>query len=283
MLDGTFTLAGGRVLAYRECGAPGGPVAFYFHGAPTSRLDLVGLDDALVALGVRVVSADRPGYGGSTPQPGRGWNDWPVDVAALADHLGVERFAVIGHSSGGPYSVACAALLPRRVVAAAVVAGVTDMAWPGAWLDYEANEATIMRLGDEAAARAWCEEHYGADGSRFFEHAGEMAPADLAFLSDEVMATSLFTTIGESFRQGVGGFAQDITVQGQPWSFDPAGITAPTRVVHGEADTLVPIAHGRHTAELIPGATFVSMPEHGHLSTLAELPRLCGDLVASLR
>lgn len=283
MLDTTLRLPDGRVVAYTDCGTPAGPVVMYFHGAPTSRLDLVALDDALAALGVRVVSPDRPGYGGSAPQPGRGWNDWPLDVAALADHLGVERFAVIGLSSGGPYSVACAALLPGRVAAAAVVAGVTDMAWPGAWLDYEENEATIMRLGDEGAALAWCEEHYGPDGSRFFEHTGEMAPADLALLSDEAMATSLFATMGESFRQGVGGFAQDITVQGRPWSFDPGTITAPTTVVHGETDTLVPLAHGRHTAELIPGATFVSLPDHGHLSTLTEIPQLCADLVASLR
>ena len=283
MLDTTLTLTDGRVLAYAECGAANAPLVMYFHGAPTSRLDLAGLDDALVALGVRVVSPDRPSYGGSSPQPGRSWNHWPADVAALADHLGVERFAVIGLSSGGPYSVACAALLPGRVAAATVVAGVTDMAWPDAWLDYEENEATIMRLADEAAALAWCEEHYGADGSRFFEHAGEMAPADLALLSDEAMATSLFATMGEAFRQGVGGFAQDITVQGRPWSFDPAAITARTTVVHGEADTLVPLAHGRHTAELIPGATFVSLPDHGHLSTLTEIPQLCADLVTALR
>lgn len=80
---------------------------------------------------MRVVSPDRPGYGRSSPQPGRGFDDWPGDVAALAYHLGIERFAVMGASSGGPYVVACAALLPDRIADAAVVAGVTDMGWPG--------------------------------------------------------------------------------------------------------------------------------------------------------
>ena len=110
MIDTTMTLPDGRSLAYTDCGAPDGPLVVYFHGAPTSRLDLIGLEESFSALGVRVVSPDRPGYGRSSPQPGRGFNDWPGDVAALADHLGVERFAVMGLSSGGPYVVACAAL-----------------------------------------------------------------------------------------------------------------------------------------------------------------------------
>src|SRR4051794_4641186 len=283
MLDRSMTLPDGRVLAYTDCGAGSGPLVVYFHGAPTSRLDLVGFDDAFAALGVRVVSPDRPGYGRSSPKPHRSWNDWPADVAALVDHLDVERFGVMGLSSGGPYVVACAALLPQRVAAAAVVAGVTDMGWPDAWTGCDENEATLMRIGDETAATAWCEERYGSDGAKFFEDAGEMAPADVALLSDEAMLTGWLTTVGESFRQGVGGFAQDITVQATPWTFDVTAIAAPTTVLHGEADTLVPIAHGRHTADIIPGATFVPLPDHGHVSTMTELSQLCADLVASLR
>jgi pimeloyl-ACP methyl ester carboxylesterase len=282
MRDASITLPDRRVLAYTDCGTSDGPVVIYCHGAPTSRLDLVGFDESFRSLGVRVVSPDRPGYGGSSAQPGRGFDDWPHDVMALADHLDAERFVVIGLSSGGPYAVACAARLGDRVAAAGVVAGVTDMGWPGAWEGYEEGEAALMRVGDEAAATAWCEEHYGPDGSRFFESAGEMAPADLALLEDETMAAAIFATMGEAFRQGVAGFAQDVTVQGRPWPFDPTAIVAPTRVLHGEADTLVPIAHGRHTAEVIPGATFVPLPAHGHLSTITEIPELCGDLVGSL-
>ena len=109
MRDSSITLADGRLLAYTDIGAPGGPVVMYFHGAPSSRLDTTVFEDAFAALDVRMVSADRPGYGGSSPQPGRHREDWPSDVAALADRLGVERFAVMGVSSGGPYAVACSA------------------------------------------------------------------------------------------------------------------------------------------------------------------------------
>src|SRR3954451_4260728 len=112
MRDTSMVLPDGRTLAYTEYGKFDEPLVFYFHGAPTSRLDLNGLDAAFGALGVRVVAPDRPGYGGSSPRPNRRRNDWADDVAALAEHLDRERFAVSGISSGGPYVAAIAALLP---------------------------------------------------------------------------------------------------------------------------------------------------------------------------
>jgi len=283
VIDTVLTLPDRRSLAYTDCGEPAGPLVVYFHGAPTSRLDLAGAEESFRAFGVRVVSPDRPGYGGSSPQAGRGFNDWAPDVAALGDHLGAERFAVMGLSSGGPYAVACAALLPERIVSAGVVAGVTDMGWPGAWEGYEQSEATLMRIGDEAAAMRWCEEHYGPDGSRFFDSDSEMAAADMALLEDEAVANAFFTTVRAAFHQGVSGFAQDITVQGRPWPFDPSLITATTRVLHGQADTFVPIAHGRHTSDVIPGASLTTFPDHGHLSIITEIPQLTADLTGSLR
>lgn len=283
VIDTAMTLPDGRSLAYTDCGAPAGPLVVYFHGAPTSRLDLAGLEESFSALGVRAVSPDRPGYGRSSPQAGRGFSDWSHDVAALADYLGVERFAVMGLSSGGPYAVACAALLPQRIIGAGVIAGVTDMGWPGAWEGFGQLEATLMRIGDEAAAVRWCEERYGPGGSKFFEDIGELAPADVALLEDQTVAAGFFTTVSEAFHQGVGGFAQDITVQGRPWPFDPSLITAPTRVLHGQADTVVPIAHGRHTADLIPGASLTAFPDHGHLSIITEIPQLSADLTGALR
>jgi pimeloyl-ACP methyl ester carboxylesterase len=282
--DHSLHLPDGRTLAFTDLGPPKGSPVMYFHGAPSSRLDLalLGLDATFHALDVRVVSPDRPGYGGSSPQTGRRLEDWPSDVAALADHLGLARFAVMGISSGGPYAVICAALLPERVASAGVIAGVTDMAWLPAWDGFEDNEAALMCIGDEAGAVAWCEEHYGADGSRFAEGLSDLPAADAAMLNDEAFAAALLTTFNEGFRQGVAGYAQDITVQGRPWSFATTDITAPVRVLHGEADTLLPVAHGRHTAEAIPSAQLVTWPDHGHLSIVAEIPQLCADLVASL-
>jgi pimeloyl-ACP methyl ester carboxylesterase len=112
---------------------------------------------------------------------------------------------------------------------------------------------------------------------------GELAPADQAALQDETLATALMTTVGEAFRQGVGGYAQDIMLQGRPWSFDIDAIVAPVWILHGEADTLAPVAHARHSAQLITGARLLTWPDDGHISVFTKIPDLTADLVAPLR
>ncbi len=283
MKDSLVTVGGGRQLSYTDIGDPDGPCIFFFHGAPTSRLQLVGLDEPLAARGLRVVSPDRPGYGKSSPQPNRSITDWPADVVALADALAIRRFIVAGHSSGGPYAVACAALLPDRVSAALVIAGVTDMGWPGAWEGYFEAETKLMRMSEEQELVAWCVEHFGADGSGFLTGSGvELPEPDNALFADGNAAAALTSNIAEAFRQGVAGYAQDIFIQGRPWPFDPGSIAMSVDVVHGESDTLVPMAHSRHTAELISGSRFRAFAGHGHLTILSELPALASAL-ASLR
>jgi pimeloyl-ACP methyl ester carboxylesterase len=278
MKDSRIRLCDGRELAYTDIGDPGWPCVLFFHGAPMSRLHLAYLEEALYAARIRVVSADRPSYGGSSPQPGRLMDDWPTDVASLADALALERFIVAGHSSGGPYAVACAALLPRRVSGGIIFGGVTDMGWPGAWDGYIESERQLMRLPDEAAALAWCERQYGADGSGFLSASDfDFPDVDNALMADEQVGGAIVDAVTEAFRQGVGGYAQDVAVQGRPWSFDPGRIIAPIELVHGELDDAVPLAHSRHTAELIPGARLRIVPSHGHLTTLSLLPTLASS------
>lgn len=277
--DGILRLADGRTLTYSSIGASDGPVVCYQHGAPGGRLELLGLDDAFTAAGIRVVTADRPGYGGSTPFADRTTAGWADDVAALADHVGTERLGVIGLSSGGPYAVACAALLPDRVVGAVVAAGNTDMSWPGAGDGYLDSELVIMALDDPDAAVARCVDLYGHDGARFFEGVMDLGPTDTAWLADESNATALITAMGEAFRQGVVGYAHDIWVQGRAWSFDPSTIACPVIVAHGEDDRLVPIAHSRHTASLIPGAAVRVVAGVGHLGLIDQFPTLAAEIL----
>ena len=275
MKDLQIKLGDGRRLAFADIGSPDGECIFFFHGAPMSRLHLSGLEDEFTAYGLRVVAPDRPSYGRSSPQPGRTMSDWPQDVAALADVLGIPRFIVAAHSAGGPYAVACAALLPERVTAGVVVAGVTDMAWPGAWDDYPQDEVLIMHEPDETAALAWCTKRYGMDGGGFLTaEPFEFSEPDLAILDDEMFGQALI----EAFQQGVTGYAQDVHVQGRPWPFDPKLISAPMEIIHGELDTLLPIAHSRYTSEMIPRSKLRKLPGHGHLSILSELPRVARAL-----
>ena len=112
----TVTTPTGRTLRVHTAGDPAHPTVFVLHGSPSSgMLYPPNVEDA-AAHGLRLVSYDRPGYGGSTPHPGRRVADAAADVGAIADHLGLDRFAVWGHSGGGPHALACAALAGERLV-----------------------------------------------------------------------------------------------------------------------------------------------------------------------
>jgi pimeloyl-ACP methyl ester carboxylesterase len=156
------------------------------------------------------------------------------------------------------------------------------MAWPEAWNGYIESEAQLMREPDERAAIAWCIERYGADGSGFLSDGFPLPAPDAARLGDEAFERGVTSTVVEALRQGVIGYAQDCYVQGRAWPFDPSRIAARVLVVHGELDTLIPIAHSRHTAASIPGASFRMLPEHGHLTIVSELPSLAASLASSV-
>ena len=168
-------------------------------------------------------------------------------------------------------------------LAGIVLGGVTDMGWPGAWEGYVESEAQIMRLPDEAAAIAWCTQRFGADGSGFDNASDfEFGEPDNTLFADERAGSALASTVTEAFRQGVTGYAQDAFVQGRAWPFNPGGIDVPFEVVHGELDVLIPLAHSRHTSELVRGATLRVLPGHGHMTTVSELPSLASALARSL-
>jgi len=132
-LNQTIKLADGRKLGYDEFGSQDGRPVFYFHGTPSSRLEwqLFGSDALAKALRLRLIVPDRPGMGLSSFAAGRRISDWPADVASLADHLGMQRFAVLGYSGGGPYAVACALALPERLTRVGVVSGAGPFDQPG--------------------------------------------------------------------------------------------------------------------------------------------------------
>src|SRR5690348_15789794 len=125
-VDHHVAVTGGRSLTVRDLGEPGAPAVLFQHGFMACRLT------GRPAPGARVITIDRPGIGGSTAWPGRTLLDWPADVAAVADHLGLDRFAVLGHSGGGPYAAACAARLGDRVSALGIACGFAPFGRPGA-------------------------------------------------------------------------------------------------------------------------------------------------------
>ena len=269
--DLTLRLSDGRTLGYAQYGAPGGRPVFVFHGSPGSRVQVRAAHEPALARGIRIIAPDRPGLGLSTRLPGRQIADWPNDVRALADALGIARFAVIGISGGGPYVAACAWRLPERITRAGIISGVGPPS-PGSGIcsGLRRRERLVVDLGLRApwlmravmtSAAAPC-RHWT---ERIFARVrGLASPADRAILDRPDVAACLIAGMKEAFRQGGQGPADEVLLLARPWTFRPEEIRVPVRLWHGDADGVVPVAMGRHLAAAIPGCRAEFVPGAGH-------------------
>jgi pimeloyl-ACP methyl ester carboxylesterase len=275
MGEDRIQLADGRFVGYIDLGPADATPVLWCHGGPGSRLEPAAMAPAAAAAGLRIVGIDRPGYGLSTPRPGRTIAEWVPDGLAVADHLGIDRFVAIGVSTGGAYALALAALAPLRVIGVVACCALSDMRWAeGKAMMSSGRTDEIWNAPDRDAALAIATEVFGADGSQMATMVGEsgLAPADMALLSDEAFAAGWMAGLPEMFAHGVAGYTDDRRADGPGWgSFDVAAVTCPVIVVHGGADTIVPVANAHHTAELVPGAEVRIFPDHGHLSVVAEV------------
>jgi pimeloyl-ACP methyl ester carboxylesterase len=271
--SGHVRTADGRRLAYRDRGDPGAAAVVSHHGTPGTRLDRHPDEDAILAeLGVRMVSYDRPGYGESDPHPGRRVVDAAADVAAIADHLGIDRFAVVGTSGGGPHALACSARLGGRVSRVGVVVGAAPSDDP----DFDFLAGMDQLNLDEFAAARESEEALAA----FLEPFVEEAKRDPDALLDEIVKhlpapdQEVFRrpeqraigreSITESVRQGSRGWVDDDRAFATGWGFPLSEATCETRLWQGELDVLVPRAHCAYLGERLPDARFELIPGAGH-------------------
>jgi pimeloyl-ACP methyl ester carboxylesterase len=231
------------------------------------------------------LSLDRPGYGLSTPLPNRTIADFVPDALAVANHLGIERFVVAGGSTGGAYAVATAALAPKRVAAAVVYCGLSDMTDVPTRALMTANRIQeIWRAPTRDAVIEVCRDLLGDDGGRMGEalSGASMAPADLALISNPEFVERFMATVPASFTFGVVGYADDRIADGRGWgSFDPGAVSCPVLVLHGGRDTGVPVDNAYLTARLIPGADLRIFPDHGHFSIAAEVLPALAELTRS--
>ncbi len=270
-------LADGRVVRVLDAGTTGGLTVVFFHGTPTSRLVPDPWLDAIAGAGLRLLSCDRPGYGGSTPQPGRTIADTATDVAAVADQLGVGRFAVWGVGGGSPQTLACAALLPARVVAAAVVEPVAPvdargLGWLAGMAAGNVGEFTMAMAGRDALQAALlpaAERLMAADPAQAGEVFGAgLAAPDRAVLGSPQVAAFLLGCMREGLAPGVEGWVDDDLALVVPWGVELSGIRVPVALWHGEQGRLVPATHARWLAGAIPGAALRLFPDEGTLSLI---------------
>jgi pimeloyl-ACP methyl ester carboxylesterase len=267
--------ADGRRLEVHELGSADGFPVLFHHGTPGSGT----LYGRWETPGVRLVAYDRAGYGGSTRRPGRSVADVVVDVEAIADALGFERYATWGLSGGGPHALACAALCDERLIAAASLAGVGPWNAPG--LDWLAGmgEGNVREFGltveGEDALRPALEEERRELVQITPEQLREtmaphLSPTDSGALTGE-LATYFHSNMLHAIGETADGWIDDDLAFAKPWGFELAQIDRPVRVVQGGDDLMVPRAHGEWLAQNVPGAEARIDDAHGHLTLVQHL------------
>lgn len=259
-------LPGGRTLHVYDTGADdadGQLAVFWHHGTPNIGAPPKPLFAAAARLGVRWVSYDRPGYGGSSPAPDRNLASTAADVTSVADVLGLGRFAVMGHSGGGSHALACGALLGERVLGAVSVAGLAPFGAEG--LDWfagmAASGAASLRAAVEGRA---AKERYEAEDTEFDPEV--FTEADHTALSGAW--SWLLEVVNPALEAGPEGLIDDDLAYVAPWGADPAQVAAPVLLLHGGQDRMVPSSHSAWLARRCPRADLRLYPDDGHISVL---------------
>lgn len=266
----------GRILAVEEAGDPDGLPLLVHNGTPNSRHLYPPVVADATARGLRIIGYDRPGYGGSSPQPNRVAADCAADVRTICAALGIERLVTWGVSGGGPHVLATAALLPDLVAAAASLASLAPYDAGGLdWFEGMGQDNVddlTLALTDEKAALAQCEEQRAGVMAASAETLAATMPSLLTPTDAAVFTGELAEYLDWSGRDGLAASAEGLFEDGMafvnPWGFDPAAISVPLLVMHGREDLFVPFGHGQWLAAHIPGAQARLLDHDGHLTLL---------------
>jgi len=276
----TVHVAGGRTVTVESWGAPAGLPIFLLHGTPGSRSGPRPRTSVLYRLGVRLISYDRPGYGGSSRHPDRAVVDAADDVRAVADYLKLGEFSVVGRSGGGPHALACAARLTDQVRSAAVLVGLapSDAAgldWFGGMAKSNVREYTTAdrepaKIEDKLMASA---AEIRANPEILLQTLrSELTPLDRRVVDDVPIRRQLAETYAEALRVSACGWIDDVLALRRPWGFDPSVIKAPVLLWHGAEDVFSPVQHTRWLASQIPDAEMNVQSGTAHFSAVEVLP-----------
>lgn len=265
----TVTAPDGRALGVAQWGAPDGAPVFFLHGTPGSRLNRPD-EAALAAAGLRVVTYDRPGYGASDRRPGRRVVDCAGDVAAIADALGIDRFAVSGWSGGGPHALAIAATLGDRVSAAECLAGRAPFDAEGLdwWAEMRSDisEEFGWALHGEQLLHDNVLRKAELDLVRIArKRAGVAVPEPPAVGPPPTDAELAFVAaMRDTYTAGVWGRVDDVLSLMVGWGFSLDEIAIPVTVRYGTGDSWVSVQHGAWLGAHLPNAKVVVTPGGGH-------------------
>jgi len=277
-IDKTFTLEDDRVLGYIETGDLKGKPLFLFHGLHSSRLEAKCIEQEMYNKGIRLICFDRPGMGLSTFQENRTVLDIVDDTIALAESLDIEKFSVLGVSSGAKYALACAYKIPQRLHSCNILAGAPPMEF----LTHEMPKFNrffiilLQRFPSLIYLVYWL--LYGRiskRASKSDQFLGNITQVlddvDKKLFEDKKIKQNLLDAFHESYAQGSKGVAYDASfdIQKSSWGFKLEEIDfKPIQFWHGGLDTGVPFSMTKQMIDKIPNVTLKFYPHEGHLSLI---------------
>ena len=284
--DNPLILKDGRSLGYAEYGDLQGKAVFHFNGSGSSRLERPADETILLDLGIRLITTDRPGHGLSDPQTGRHLLDWPEDIRQLADHLGICKFYVEGHSAGGPHTLACAYQLPERVLAGAIISGVAPPERPHPYQGLPIPNRLLLFCerrvpGLVPLIRRSMYSMLSGDTEKASQTLlASFPPVDQRIAEKPEYLENMVASIQEGYRQGWQGPAQDDILTNTPWGFRMEDIKIRIDIWQGEMDKNVPLNQGEYLHEKIPNSRLTVLPGQAHLYILERWAEILAQLVA---
>jgi pimeloyl-ACP methyl ester carboxylesterase len=265
----TFTLSDGRQLGYAEYGDPTGHPIFYFHGFPGSRLQAGDFHEPAYSNHCRFFGVDRPGMGRTSFKKQHTLLSWANDMTELADSLGIEKFSIIAHSGGAPFSLACGVALPERVSHIALVSAMPPWTIPEASRDVPMGFRMINVLVRNVPGFAWLlmqlQKHVLLKPAMFERLIQQVPPVDRTVLKTN---SGLLVAAKEAFRQSTTGAAYEFRLITKEWGFKLEDIHIPISIWQGELDPQVPVSSARFFASRLPNSNLRLMENDAHQSTL---------------
>jgi len=260
-----ITLPDGRRLSWHEFGDPDGSPVIYTAGTPVSGLGGASYDETAQAAGLRWISPDKPGYGGSAYHRERTLISWGDDLAALAGHLGLDRFSLAGESGGGPFTLAAAHKLAGRVSAAALIATGgpfspaerAEMKADNRIMTLLAMNAPVLNTIRIAAMRRTMVST--ARRERALRRDLATTPA-----AEHAAVRIEYEAVADALRPGTRATVQEVALTKRPWPFPLSEVTTPVHLWHGALDRNAPAAFARRLARELPDATLHISESSGH-------------------
>jgi pimeloyl-ACP methyl ester carboxylesterase len=286
-LEGNVAVGDDRQLGFAEFGDPQGRAIFWLHGTPGARRQIpIEARAYAERRHIRLIGVDRPGIGSSTPHQYANVLAFADDLRTIADVLGINRMAVIGLSGGGPYTLACAAAMPDRVVVAGVLGGVAptvgEAGIGGGLMGFGSRVAPmlpIMGLPLRLAAVGLIQAIRPVAPMALKAYAMISPEGDRRLLErPEFGAMFLDDLLNGSRKQLSAPFA-DVTVFAKDWGFRLEEVKVPVRWWHGDKDHIVPFAHGEHVVARLPDAELFTLPGESHLGGLGVAEDILGSIV----